>query len=42
MFPESVQNKIHELAAQTLDIDAETKEVLPGELRKRTQELSTI
>jgi hypothetical protein len=41
-FPESVQNKIHELTAQTLDIDAEIKEVLLDELRKRTQELSNI
>jgi hypothetical protein len=41
-LPESVQTKIHELTAQTLDIDAEIKETLLEELRKRTQELTTI
>ena len=41
-MPESIQNKIHELTAKTLDIDAEIKEILLEELRKRTQELTTL
>ncbi len=42
LMPESVQNKIHELTTKILDIDAEIKEALLEELRKKTLEFSTF